>query len=355
MQRVLCQRMERQESSQEQGLPDYSRQIDKVFNSWSNDWDDFYPDERTTNYGDTPRPIAEAILKSDLFNLSLIDARKIVKEVVNQDFPLTSSFDPIDRDSESTIKYDFDSGRSGFRATNRGRAGAYGSHYEVFIGFIRDYHKSLVDVQNIKPKFGVVAFVQINDEVMVQEYLDEFVKPFQNGESIDVMSLLEAAQINDGIRNGLRNLLTAQAHALMRKLAIYEELKEVRQNPLLLHEVAGQAAEEVVSSLSSTVTQDVSEQRVREIVAQMIEASFSDLAHSPTRRDQKDMENTVHKLAKGDRKVENLLSRFIRRSKDPEKVVETLIALAAAIPPVQSIAAVVEAINIMLGPEENTR
>jgi hypothetical protein len=90
------------------------------------------------------------------------------------------------------------------------------------------------------------------------------------------------------------------------------------------------------------------------MVASMIEEYMVTYQGKSGRRGQKDMRDVqkrIQEFAQGDKRVETIFERFVRHSKEPERLLEAAITLSAIIPGAQKVAAIVEVLNIMFGPD----
>lgn len=138
--------------------------------------------------------------------------------------------------------------------------------------------------------------------------------------------------------------------------------EQLRANPQAydqrtLHQIAQEAAETAIEHTNTIPLRGTTETQVRALVTQMIDERLATMQFAPDRRvvstPSEQVQREITNIAQGDPVVEGILRRFVRRVKDPERVLQALLTLSILIPGAEKVAAIVEAINIMFGPEEH--
>jgi len=122
--------------------------------------------------------------------------------------------------------------------------------------------------------------------------------------------------------------------------------------PISTQEATG-IAQSVVEAMPQTIP-GVTTEQLRAVVVPIIQEYIASYEVHPRRRGRRDVQNMqkrIHEFAQGDKKVETLLGRFVKRVQDPERLLEVAIIGASVIPGAQRIAALAEIINVMIGPE----
>lgn len=173
-----------------------------------------------------------------------------------------------------------------------------------------------------------------------------------------VMKLLtEAVQKKQTTTHGQQERITQFGSTPLAQVIEQLQINPSQYSSADLQIVAADAAERIAEAPEiSTTLSPQAEQQVRLIIGGMLEERLAALQMAPDRRlistPSPAIETQIQQVAQGNPIVESLIARFLRRSRDPEKVTKAMLELAGVVPGIQQIQAILQAMNTMLGPDE---